>query len=697
MTLPLPSALSTLSALPAACPMSKSGLHQVTKNANGNGAATSSKAAENKAKPSRRGKLGPGCSLIDWIRLCRSKKDLGCNGGKPKPVTEEELAQHNSPSDAWTAIRGKVYNMTPYMKFHPGGVDELMRGAGKDCTILFDEVHKWVKVESMMKACFVGPLVTSGTSLTSGSSTSSNSSSTTQNTNTTTSTTTATPRPARVNSLSVPKPIMIVDGINKEAVPRRKTSMDIRNEAAAAGASEEVDGGRQVSPDSPSKPLVPETPITKIVVEEKQGADDQTVSLTVPNIRTRKNSDVTKPNPRFDWVESERAMIIHVSTHCQTLKKSDVVLDVNGTNFEAAVFINDWVYELKIELLYPIAGSQVQINAGRVDISLKKEDPHKQWENIGTLLAGHGVSTAKSRRVPKYHRCCVENISSITHDSRVYSLRLPAGSYLNVPTGHHLAIRADVDGEEVERSYTPVCSLTDTGVHRHPLPASAAGTTEPSTEGEALDLLIKLYPDGKMSRYLAALKKGDEVWVSDPEGTFDATTKLSQATDFLLLAAGTGFTPMVKVVRDALSSELASREQSLSSSSSGGAASASQERRDHQQPAGAGKTAKLLFANKTEKDILWKEELLQFSKATQGRFEAVHVLSEADESWDGLRGRISETLIKTHLSAPLANSSSSPQSRRTLVCICGPTGFTAAMSNYLMDMDYPTDLIHCFQ
>lgn len=32
--------------------------------------------------------------------------------------------------------------MTPYMKFHPGGVDELMRGAGKDCTILFDEVRK---------------------------------------------------------------------------------------------------------------------------------------------------------------------------------------------------------------------------------------------------------------------------------------------------------------------------------------------------------------------------------------------------------------------------------------------------------------------------------------------------------------------------------------------------------------------------
>ena len=49
-------------------------------------------------------------------------------------------------------------------------------------------------------------------------------------------------------------------------------------------------------------------------------------------------------------------------------------------------------------LFVGFCGIAVQINAGRVDISLKKEDPHKQWESIGTFLAGHGVSTAKSRR-----------------------------------------------------------------------------------------------------------------------------------------------------------------------------------------------------------------------------------------------------------------------------------------------------------
>jgi len=38
---------------------------------------------------------------------------------------------------------GKVYNITQYVEFHPGGVSELMRGAGIDCSDLFDEVHHW--------------------------------------------------------------------------------------------------------------------------------------------------------------------------------------------------------------------------------------------------------------------------------------------------------------------------------------------------------------------------------------------------------------------------------------------------------------------------------------------------------------------------------------------------------------------------
>ena len=47
------------------------------------------------------------------------------------------------------------------MKFHPGGVGELMRGVGKvgDGERLFNEVHPWVSWENMLGECLVGILV----------------------------------------------------------------------------------------------------------------------------------------------------------------------------------------------------------------------------------------------------------------------------------------------------------------------------------------------------------------------------------------------------------------------------------------------------------------------------------------------------------------------------------------------------------
>lgn len=44
------------------------------------------------------------------------------------------------------------------MEYHPGGAEQLMRGAGKDATSLFDEYHAWVNIEQLLAKCFVGPL-----------------------------------------------------------------------------------------------------------------------------------------------------------------------------------------------------------------------------------------------------------------------------------------------------------------------------------------------------------------------------------------------------------------------------------------------------------------------------------------------------------------------------------------------------------
>eukprot|EP00656_Telonema_subtile_P044660 TRINITY_DN50921_c0_g1_i2.p1 TRINITY_DN50921_c0_g1~~TRINITY_DN50921_c0_g1_i2.p1 ORF type:complete len:327 (-),score=65.87 TRINITY_DN50921_c0_g1_i2:46-1026(-) len=106
----------------------------------------------------RRVHLAAGCSSLDWMRLTQDKgRELAGIGAAPLQVyTEEELALHNTDEDAWTAINGKVYNMTPYMDFHPGGVHELMRGAGIDSTHLFDEFHAWVTADAFLEKCHVG-------------------------------------------------------------------------------------------------------------------------------------------------------------------------------------------------------------------------------------------------------------------------------------------------------------------------------------------------------------------------------------------------------------------------------------------------------------------------------------------------------------------------------------------------------------
>lgn len=69
------------------------------------------------SKSPRRRALGPGCSLLDWIRLSRSGKDLAGTGGEKRVVTEAELAKHNTIDDAWTAIRGMQQCLQAYSFF----------------------------------------------------------------------------------------------------------------------------------------------------------------------------------------------------------------------------------------------------------------------------------------------------------------------------------------------------------------------------------------------------------------------------------------------------------------------------------------------------------------------------------------------------------------------------------------------------
>ena len=106
--------------------------------------ATSATATGLTANPERKKiSLAKGYSLMDWIRFTKTaaNEDLtGTSSSQPKSITYQELAKHNKRDDCWLAVYGKVYNVTAYMKFHPGGVDELMKGAGMNATQLFNDV-----------------------------------------------------------------------------------------------------------------------------------------------------------------------------------------------------------------------------------------------------------------------------------------------------------------------------------------------------------------------------------------------------------------------------------------------------------------------------------------------------------------------------------------------------------------------------
>ena len=102
--------------------------------------------------------LKKGFHLTDWMRLVQSVFDLsGRNGGPLRNIGRDELRKHNTEYDCWTAYNGKVYNITPYLHYHPGGINKLLEGAaGQDCTVLFNKYHAWVNIQSMIGKCLVG-------------------------------------------------------------------------------------------------------------------------------------------------------------------------------------------------------------------------------------------------------------------------------------------------------------------------------------------------------------------------------------------------------------------------------------------------------------------------------------------------------------------------------------------------------------
>lgn len=41
-------------------------------------------------------------------------------------ISMNEVKQHRQEGSMWTVLKGRVYNLSPYMRFHPGGMDTIL-------------------------------------------------------------------------------------------------------------------------------------------------------------------------------------------------------------------------------------------------------------------------------------------------------------------------------------------------------------------------------------------------------------------------------------------------------------------------------------------------------------------------------------------------------------------------------------------
>ncbi|XP_067126102.1 cytochrome b5 reductase 4 isoform X2 [Centruroides vittatus] len=498
--------------------------------------------------------LKPGRSLLDWIRLTSSNKDLTGVGGKFLNVTPEELAKHNKKDDAWISLKGKVYNITPYMEYHPGGVEELMKGVGKDATDLFNEVHRWVNAESMLQKCLVGKL--------------------------------------KVPLLYFQKGVF---GIGKDLVPTANTAKK------------------------------------KNDLNEK----DQKLNLSYKAI------------PTYEWFQSDKTISLVIHTRQKDVTQENVIVDLNDRKLSVTIRSKTHTYQLHIDLEAKIQENfevKTAENSDIVELLLFKVEKNLNWKDLGKFLQGHNTYLPTKEKEIYYRPCTLSSKKSITHNTYLFTFNLPTASQMLVPIGYHVHINTVLNGVELIRSYTPVLPNLN-------IPNDHPGLTK----GNELYLMIKIYPDGAMTTFLDQIEVGGTVNISSYDGDFDKG-KLLKCTKLVLLAAGTGFTPMVKLIQFSLNDKNTER------------------------------TVLLVFFNREEKDIFWHEELNALEKSNK-RFQVKYVLSEPHEKWIGLTGHVQKSLLESLL----------PQNEKDiLICICGPTIFTKKCLQYLEEMKYSSEYIHAF-
>ncbi|KAI4307322.1 hypothetical protein L6164_030524 [Bauhinia variegata] len=227
--------------------------------------------------------------------------------------------------------------------------------------------------------------------------------------------------------------------------------------------------------------------------------------------------------------------------------------------------------------------------------------------------------------------CKLVSKTSISHDVRLFRFSLPSeDQVMGLPVGKHIFVCATTDGKLCMRAYTPTSSVDEVGY---------------------FDLVVKIYfkgvhpkfPNGGlMSQYLDSLPIGSTLDVKGPLGHIEYTGrgnflvhgKHRFAKKLAMLAGGTGITPIYQVAQAVLKDPEDRTEMYV------------------------------VYANRTEDDILLKEEMDAWAKEYSDRFKVWYVVQESiREGWQYSLGFITENVVREHCP---------PASEETLALTCGP-------------------------
>ncbi|KAK4391138.1 Nitrate reductase [NADH] 2 [Sesamum angolense] len=221
--------------------------------------------------------------------------------------------------------------------------------------------------------------------------------------------------------------------------------------------------------------------------------------------------------------------------------------------------------------------------------------------------------------------------TSLSHDVRLFRFALPnEEQVLGLPVGKHIFLCATVDDKLCMRAYTPSSTVDTVGY---------------------FELVVKVYfkgvhpkfPNGGlMSQHLDSLELGSSIDVKGPlghieyngKGYFTVHGKQKFAKKLAMIAGGTGITPIYQVMQAILKDPEDDTEMYV------------------------------VYANRTEDDILLKDELDAWAEKYPDRVKVWYVIQESiKEGWKYSLGFVTESILTEHIPE---------SSETTLALACGP-------------------------